>query len=121
MKLAEDTKPGREGVPQRAAVRVNSRLRIAVEWSEGGQTRRAEGYTRDISPKGCLAVVPQLFSVGDRLRLLNLENKNACEALLVWRGHEGRAGWELGLEFQHAAVGFWGSISEQEAKVMLKL
>ena len=92
----------------RAGVRVNSRLPVAVEWTEAGQTRRAEGKTVDTSTKGCLAVIPQLFAVGQRLRLINLSNQNACEAVLIWRGHEGRAGWELGLELQDASLDFWG-------------
>jgi hypothetical protein len=92
----------------RAGVRVNSRLPVAVEWTEAGQTRRAEGQTMDTSTKGCLAVIPQIFAVGQRLRLINLSNQNACEAVLIWRGHEGRAGWELGLELQDASLDFWG-------------
>ena len=92
----------------RAGVRVNSRVRVAVEWAEAGQTMQAEGYTVDISPKGCLAVVPQGFTVGQRLRLINLVNKNVSEAVLVWRGHEGRSGWELGLELREPSLEFWG-------------
>jgi hypothetical protein len=92
----------------RAGIRVNSRVPVAVEWAEGGQARRAEGYTVDASTKGCLAVVPQCFGVGERLLLVNLANKNACEAVLIWRGHESREGWELGLELQDAPMDFWG-------------
>jgi len=92
----------------RAGMRVNSRVKVAVEWAEAGQTMRAEGYTMDISPKGCLVVVPQGFAVGQRLRLINLVNRNECEAVLVWRGHEGRGGWELGLELQGPSMEFWG-------------
>jgi hypothetical protein len=92
----------------RAGVRVNSRVKIALEWSEAGHVLRAEGYTVDISPKGCLAIVPQGFAVGQKLKLVNLLNKNECEAVLVWRGHEGRAGWELGLELQAPSHEFWG-------------
>jgi hypothetical protein len=92
----------------RAGVRLNSRVKVAVEWAEAGKTMQAEGYTLDISPKGCLAVVPQGFTVGQRLRLINLVNKNVSEAVLVWRGHEGRAGWELGLELQESSLEFWG-------------
>jgi PilZ domain-containing protein len=91
----------------RAGVRVNSRVPVAVEWTEGGSTHRAEGYTVDISSKGCLAVVPQGFAVGQKLRLINLANQAGCEAVLVWRGHEGRTGWELGLELQGASIEFW--------------
>ena len=92
----------------RAGVRVNSRVPVAVEWTDAGRVLRAEGYTVDTSTKGCLAVVPQGFPVGQRLRLINLINKNACEAVLIWRGHEGRSGWELGLELQQASMEFWG-------------
>ena len=92
----------------RAGARLNSRVAVAVEWSEGGQALRAEGYTVDIGPKGCLAVVPQGFPVGQRLRLVNLVNSSASQAILIWRGHEGRTGWELGLELQDPSPEFWG-------------
>jgi hypothetical protein len=92
----------------RAGVRLNSRVAVAVEWTEGGRTLRAEGYTVDISPKGCLAIFPQGFTVGQRLRLINLTNQSASDSVLVWRGHEGRSGWELGLELQRTPADFWG-------------
>jgi PilZ domain len=92
----------------RAGIRLNSRVAVAVEWTEGGRTLRAEGYTVDISAKGCLAIFPQGFTVGQRLRLINLTNQHACDSVLVWRGHEGRGGWELGLELQKLPADFWG-------------
>ena len=51
----------------RAGIRLNSRVAIAVEWSEAGRTLRSEGYTLDISPKGCLAIFPQGFTVGQTI------------------------------------------------------
>jgi hypothetical protein len=92
----------------RAGTRVNSRVPVAVEWTEAGHTQRAEGYTVDTSTKGCLAVIPQAFAVGQRLRLINVTTQSACEAMLIWRGHQGRNGWELGLELQGADLDFWG-------------
>jgi PilZ domain-containing protein len=92
----------------RAGVRLNSRVPVAVEWKEDGRDLSSEGYTKDISPKGCLAVVPQGFALGQRLRLVNLTNKSSCEVVLIWRGHEGRTGWELGLEMQNPPHDFWG-------------
>jgi hypothetical protein len=92
----------------RSSGRLNSRVPVAVEWADAGQCLHAEGYTIDIGPKGCLAVVPQLFGVGQRIRLVNLTNQISCEAVLVWRGHEGRTGWELGLELQAPSADFWG-------------
>lgn len=92
----------------RGSGRLNSRVAVAVEWTDGGRNLRSEGYTADISAKGCLAVVPQDFPLGQRLRLVNLLNQISCEAVLIWRGHEGRTGWELGLELQEPSPDFWG-------------
>ena len=92
----------------RAGVRLNSRVNIIVEWNEGGQLHSEKGYTIDVSPKGCLAIVPQGLVVGQRLRLRNRVNGQEADAILIWRGHEGRAGWELGLELQNAPEEFWG-------------
>ena len=92
----------------RSTGRLNSRVAVAIEWTEAGQNLRAEGYTVDISPKGCLAVIPQGFSVGQKLKLVNLINQISCEAILIWRGHEGRKGWELGLELLEPPRDFWG-------------
>jgi len=92
----------------RAGSRLNSRVKVAVEWNEKGEAHRAEGYTVDISPKGCMAVVPQGFAVGQRMKLTNSVNGRTSEATLIWRGHEGRTGWELGLELENAPAEFWG-------------
>src|SRR5260370_23552934 len=85
----------------RAGARVNSHVRVTVEWDEAGQTHSVFGYTVDISPKGCLAVVPQGFSVGQKLRMKNSINGNISHSKLIWPGHEGRTGWELGLELEN--------------------
>jgi hypothetical protein len=91
----------------RSTSRLNSRVPIALEWSEEGTTRRAQGHTLDVSPKGCLAVFPQDFTVGQRLRIRNLVNQETADAVLVWKGHEGRGGWELGVELIKPPQNFW--------------
>src|SRR5260370_39291170 len=92
----------------RSTPRLNSRVAVAVEWTDAGRNLRAEGYTIDIGARGCLAVVPQGFSVGQKLRLVNLINQISCEAILIWRGHQGRTGWALGLELAEPSPGFCG-------------
>jgi hypothetical protein len=92
----------------RAGARVNSRVPISVEWEEAKARHSVNGWTVDVGPKGCLAIVPQGFAIGQKLRLINLVNKNSVDAILIWRGHEGRTGWELGLELQDAGEEFWG-------------
>ena len=92
----------------RAGKRVNSRVPVAVELEEARARHTAEGWTVDISPTGCLVVVPQGFAVGQKLDLVNLVNKNVAKAILIWRGHEGRTGWELGLELVNPPDDYWG-------------
>jgi hypothetical protein len=92
----------------RAGARVNSRVPISVEWEEANARHSVRGWTVDVGAKGCLAIVPQGFAIGQRLRLINLVNQNSVEAVLIWRGHEGRTGWELGLELLDANEEFWG-------------
>jgi hypothetical protein len=92
----------------RAGVRLNSRVELTVEWEEGGKTLRAKGYTVDVSPKGCMAIVEQGLTLGQRLRVVNGTSGKSAEATLIWRGHEGRRGWELGLELAGSEGDFWG-------------
>jgi hypothetical protein len=67
----------------RATVRLNSRVPLGVEWNEAGEQHSEIGYTVDVSPKGCMAIVPQGFPVGQRLRLVNKVNGNSCDAILI--------------------------------------
>ncbi|MDP9340049.1 MAG: PilZ domain-containing protein [Acidobacteriota bacterium] len=91
----------------RAGVRVNSRVKVAVERKEGGRGARGEGHTMDISAHGCMAIVSGEFEVGDQLLITNLINQRECEAVLVWRGHQATSGWELGLQLKNAGPDFW--------------
>ena len=92
----------------REGLRLKSRVNLWVEWREHGETLSAQGYTVDISPKGCLAIVPQGLAVGQKLVVQNELNGKSAEATLIWRGHEGPKGWELGLELAEGARDFWG-------------
>ena len=91
----------------RAGVRVNSRVKVAVERKEEGREARGEGQTMDISAHGCMAIVAGEFEVGDKLVVTNLINQKDCEAVLVWRGHQVSSGWELGLRLKDPGPDFW--------------
>ena len=108
MALQENVKFEQKEKGIRGVSRLNSRVPVAIECSEDGKAVRAEGYTTDISARGCLAVVPHAFVVGQKVRVINLVNQNASDAYLIWRGHEGPAGWELGIELLERMADFWG-------------
>jgi hypothetical protein len=92
----------------RSGERLNSRVGLTVEWEEGGKALQAKGYTVDISPKGCMAIVEQGLLVGQKLRVVNGINGKTAEGTLIWRGHEGRKGWAVGLEVGGADGDVWG-------------
>jgi PilZ domain len=106
--LQEPVKFESRGKEIRGVGRLNSRVPVAIESTEEGKVVRAEGYTKDISARGCLAVAPHRFAVGQKVRVINLINQNANDAYLIWRGHEGPAGWELGIELHEPMADFWG-------------
>jgi hypothetical protein len=96
------------GQEKRRGVRLNSRVPVAVEWNSGGEMRRGETKTRVIGPYGCLVVLPQDLHVDQRISVVNLVSSQASPAVIVWRGHEGAEGWELGIELINPDMGFWG-------------
>lgn len=108
MPLHGQVKLETRGREVRGVGRLNSRVRVAIECTEDGKVVRAEGNTKDISAKGCLATVPRGFAVGQKVRVINLLNHNASDAYVIWRGHEGPAGWELGIELHEPTAEFWG-------------
>jgi hypothetical protein len=92
----------------RSGERLNSRVQLTVDWEEGGKTMQAKGYTVDISPRGCMAILEQGLGVGQKFRVVNGINGKTAEGTLIWRGHEGRKGWEVGLELAATDGDFWG-------------
>ena len=108
MPLQEHVKFEPRGKEIRGAGRVNSRVPVVLECVENGKVVRAQGYTKDVSTKGCLAVAPHAFAVGQKIRVTNLVNQNSSDGYLIWRGHESPAGWELGIELQEPIADFWG-------------
>src|SRR6202035_1416435 len=96
------------GREKRRGVRLNSRVPIALEWDAGGQMHRGETKTRVIGPYGCLPVLPQDLQVDQRIQVVNLVSSKAIPAAIVWRGHQGAEGWELGIELINPDMGFWG-------------
>jgi hypothetical protein len=96
------------GHEKRRGVRVNSRVPVAVEWDAGGEMRRGETKTRVIGPYGCLVVLAQDLHVEQRISVINLVSSQASPGVIVWRGHQGTEGWELGIELINPDMGFWG-------------
>jgi len=100
--------PKRNRWQMRASQRVNWRARVLLEWKQGEEILRKEGYTLNVARGGCLMVVPVNFEVKQRLCLTNLANNQIIEAVVVWKGEERPEGWELGLQLLNPESDFWG-------------
>jgi len=92
----------------RGAGRLNSRVPIVVDWEEGGKALQTFGYTMDVSTHGCMAILEHGFPAGQKVRLTNRITGQSVEATVIWRGHQARTGWEMGLELEKFSGDFWG-------------
>ena len=80
----------------RSHKRIISRIKLLVEWDQGGAKETANAVTVDVSHSGCMAVVGADLPLHRRVRLIHPETGRKAEAEVVWRSHEAcDAGFEL--------------------------
>jgi hypothetical protein len=89
----------------RSHKRIISRVKLLVEWEQGGAKERANAVTVDVSHSGCMAVVGADLPLHKRVRLIQQETGRKAEAEVVWRSHEA---WDAGFELVKPDATFWG-------------
>ena len=89
----------------RSHKRIISRVKLLVEWEQGGAKERANAVTVDVSHSGCMAVVGADLPLRKRVRLVHAETGRKAEAEVVWRSHEA---WDAGFELVKPDATFWG-------------
>jgi PilZ domain len=89
----------------RSHKRIISRVKLLVEWEQGGTKERANAVTVDVSHTGCMAVVGADLPLRKRVRLIQAETGRKAEAEVVWRSHEA---WDAGFELVQPDATFWG-------------
>lgn len=89
----------------RSHKRIFSRIKLQVEWEQGGSKERANAVTVDISHSGCMAVVGADLPLRKRVRLIHPESGRKADAEVVWRSHEA---WDAGFELVKPDATFWG-------------
>src|SRR6266480_4669323 len=67
---------------------IISRIKLLVEWEQGGGKEHANAVTVDVSHSGCMAVVGADLRLRKRVRLIHLETGRKADADVVWCGHE---------------------------------
>jgi hypothetical protein len=88
----------------RSHKRIISRVKLLVEWEQGGAKERANAVTVDVSHSGCMAVVGADLPLRKRVRLIHSETGRKAEAEVVWRSHEA---WDAGFELVKPDATFW--------------
>lgn len=95
---------------KRRGPRMNSRVPVALEWSEAhrGHARHENAHTRIVNFYGCLLVSPETMPLERHLRITNLANRRTISAIVVYQGNRQVDGWELGVELIEPEMDFWG-------------
>lgn len=89
----------------RSHKRIISRVKLLVEWEQGGANERANAVTVDVSHSGCMAVVGADLPLHKLVRLVHPETGRKADAEVVWRSHEA---WDAGFELVKPDASFWG-------------
>jgi hypothetical protein len=89
----------------RSHKRIISRVKLLVEWEQGGTKASANAVTVDVSHSGCMAVVGADLPLRKRVRLVHPETGRKADAEVVWRSHEA---WDAGFELVKPDATFWG-------------
>jgi hypothetical protein len=89
----------------RSHKRIISRVKLLVEWEQGGAKEHANAVTVDVSHSGCLAVVGADVPLHKRVRLIHPETGRKADAEVVWRSHEA---WDAGFALVKPDASFWG-------------
>ncbi|HYT22099.1 MAG TPA: PilZ domain-containing protein [Candidatus Polarisedimenticolia bacterium] len=89
----------------RSHKRTISRVKLLVEWEQGGAPERANAVTVDVSHSGCMAVVGADLPLHKRVRLIHPGTGRKADAEVVWRSHEA---WDAGFELVKPDASFWG-------------
>jgi rRNA-processing protein FCF1 len=109
VKLRELSEIGAKYREKRRGRRMNSRVRIRLEWDGEASKRHAvEAVTRVVNPYGCMVVLSESLELEQRLALTNLATQASNAAVIVWRGNQEPEGWEYGVELVAPDMDFWG-------------
>lgn len=92
----------------RSGRRMNSRARVTLEWTEGGEAMRVAAITIDISPYGCFVLASEGVVVGQQVRITNSANGQSASGRVVRHGQQSAAGWELGIRLDGPSEQLWG-------------
>ena len=108
---ADSSSRGEQQAPtaeRRRSQRVVIRIPVRLYFSLGKKEETLEARTVIVNDHGALLICSRVFPVGTRLEVENLRNhrRQLCHVLRVPRITD--LGFEVPIEFESPAQGFWG-------------
>jgi len=109
LNLRELKQVGAKYREKRRGRRMNSQVRVRLEWdSEAGKRHAIETRTRIVNLYGCMVVLSDSLEIQQRLALTNLATQASNAAVVVWKGNQQPEGCEYGVELIAPDMDFWG-------------
>lgn len=108
MGFRKESSPDTKWRERRRGVRMNSQVKIVLDWESNGLKIHEEATTRVVSPYGCMVVLTHNLPMDHPLQVTNQANEQKAPGLIVWKGPERAEGWEHGIELQGPEMDFWG-------------
>lgn len=88
---------------QRVILRVSVKLHIAIE----GKSETVAAFTVNVNDHGALLISPESFQPNDRFVLEHGHTRERMGCRVTRKAQPGPGGFQVGVEFDHAAPGFW--------------
>ncbi len=99
-------RPSFSGVDRRRSQRVLIRVTVTLHL-EAPEKRTVKAYTSNVSAHGALLVSPENLPIGTQLVLEHCGSRERQACRVARQAKQTQGGFELGVEFQNPAPGFW--------------
>lgn len=88
---------------QRVILRVSVKLYVAIE----GKPGTIAAFTANVNDHGALLISPEDFQPNDRFVLEHGHTRERMGCRVTRKSQAGPGGFQVGVEFERAAPGFW--------------
>lgn len=88
---------------QRVKLRVGVKLHVSIP----GKPDTIVAFTADVNDHGALLVSPESFMPNERFVLEHNQSRQRMGCRVTRKPQLGPGGFQIGVEFDHAAPGFW--------------
>lgn len=92
---------------RRRSQRVVLRISVKLHVSKDGKTEAIGAFTANVNDHGALLISPESFEPNERLVLEHGRTRERMGCRVTRRSQPGPGGFQVAVEFDRAASGFW--------------